>query len=122
MIVRADFHIAAVLAFVAVGIHVADDGELDLAHRVGELRHRADADHLMHRRSQRDVCARHSRNARAPNAATDYDGVGADVAARRPHAGNAPVFDIQAGDLGLGIDGQRAHLLRFLAHQRAAAQ
>ena len=49
--VGADLHVGAVLALVAEGVHVADDREGDLALALGELRARADADHLVHRRA-----------------------------------------------------------------------
>ncbi len=58
--VRADLHVAAVLALVAVGVHVADDRVGDLADRVGEHRDRPDADHLVDRRGERDLGARPS--------------------------------------------------------------
>ena len=61
--VRADLHVAAVLALVAERVHVADDRELDLADGVRELRDRADADHLVHRRGERDAARRPSRPA-----------------------------------------------------------
>ena len=41
MRVRADLEVAAVLALVAVGVHVADDRVRDLADRVGEAAARA---------------------------------------------------------------------------------
>ena len=53
--------------------------------RAGEARHRADVDHLVHRRRQRDRRAGHARDPRAPHAAGDHDDVGLDVAARRAH-------------------------------------
>src|SRR5947208_836882 len=42
MVVGADLEVAAVLALIAVGIHVADDGVLDLADGVGKQRHGPD--------------------------------------------------------------------------------
>ena len=78
--VRADLEVAAVLALVHVGVHVAHDRERDLADGVGELRDRPDADHLVHGRAERDGRARHPRDARAPHAAGDDDDVGLDVA------------------------------------------
>ena len=58
--VRADLHVAAVLALVHVRVHVAHDRERDLAGRLGQDRHRPDADHLVHRGRQRDRGAGHA--------------------------------------------------------------
>src|SRR5436190_23668061 len=60
MVVGAHLEVAAVLALVAVGIHVADDGVLDLADGVGKQRHRPDTDHLVHRGTERDRGPRHA--------------------------------------------------------------
>ena len=49
--VRADLHVAAVLALVAVRVHVAHDRVGDLAHGVGQHRDGPDADHLVDRRA-----------------------------------------------------------------------
>ena len=84
--VRADLEPAPVLALVHVRVHVADDRELDHALRVLEVRHRADVDHLVHRRRQRDRRARHPRDLRRPDAAADDDRLGRDVALRRADA------------------------------------
>ena len=64
--VRADLEVAAVLALVHVRVHVADDRELDLADRVGELRHGPDADHLVDGRRERDRAPAIRGDARAP--------------------------------------------------------
>ncbi len=66
--VGADLQVAAVLALVHVGVHVAHDRVDDLADGVGEERYRADADHLMHDRGQWDRGAGHRSDARAPHA------------------------------------------------------
>ena len=70
--VRADLEPLPVLALVHVRVHVADDRELDRGLRGEEARHRADVDHLVHRRRQRDRRAGHARDARAqmPHAIT----------------------------------------------------
>ena len=81
--VRADLEPAAVLALVHVRVHVAHDRELDRALGAGEVRHRADVDHLVDGRRERDRRAGHARQARAPDAAGDHHDVGLDVAARR---------------------------------------
>ncbi len=81
--VGADLHVGAVLALVAEGVHVAHDREGDLALLLGQLRARADGDHLVHRGGQRDGDAGHVADLRAPHAAGDHDGLGLDVAAGR---------------------------------------
>ena len=61
--VRPDLEPGAVLALVHVRVHVADDRELDVALRVGEPVRRADVDHLVHCRRERDAGAGHARRA-----------------------------------------------------------
>ena len=117
--VRADLEVAAVLALVHVGVHVADDRELDLA----------------------GVCANCgtgptpiiwwtagvsgmdapaiARDPWAPDAAGDDDGVRGDVALVGADAADVAVDDVDAGDLVVGREGQRAHRLGPLAHDRA---
>ena len=59
----------------------------------------------------------------APHAAGDDDVLGLDVAAGRcAPAGSGAVLDVEAGDLDVGDDGERAGLQRPLAHDRAGAQ
>ena len=98
--VRADLHVAAVLALVAVGVHVADDRVGDLADGVGEHRDRPDADHLVDRRRERDRRPGHRGEARAPDAGGDDDDVGLEVALVGADAGDVAVLDVDAGDLG----------------------
>ena len=80
--VGADLEPAAVLALVHVRVHVAHDRVLDRALGVGEARHRADVDHLVHGRRERDRRAGHARDARAPARRTDDD----DARSRRRRA------------------------------------
>src|SRR6266567_207276 len=94
MVVGAHLEVTAVLAFVAVGIHVADDGVLDLADGVGKQRHRPDTDHLVHRGTERDRSPGHAGETRAPDAARDDHGLGFDIALVRPHSTDPAVFDI----------------------------
>ena len=86
MRVRADLEALPVLALVHVRVHVADDRVVDRRLRGEEARHRADVDHLVHGRRERDRRARHPRDPRRPDAARDHDRVGVEVAARRAHA------------------------------------
>ena len=51
-----------------------------------EARHRADVDHLVHDRRERDARARHRGEQRAPDAARDHDRLGLDRPARGVHA------------------------------------
>ena len=83
--VGADLHVGAVLALVAERVHVADDREGDLALALGQLRARADADHLVHGGGQRDRDPGHVADLRAPDAAGDHDRLGLDVAAAGAH-------------------------------------
>ena len=69
-----------------------------------EARHRPDVDHLVHRRRERDVRPGHARDARAPDAAGDDDGLGLDIPVGRAHSADAPVLDVDAQHLGLGGD------------------
>ena len=122
MRVRADLEASPMLALVHVGVHVADDREGHLAGGVLEDRHRPDVDHLVDRRRERDRRAGHPRDARAPDATRDDDHVCPDVAPVRSDAGDPPLHDIDAGDLGLRGDDQGAHVLCGLAHQRAGLE
>src|SRR5438067_13160134 len=99
MVVGADLSVAALRSLVAVGIHVADDGVLDLADGVGKQRHGPDTDHLVHRGAERDRGPGHAGDTRAPDAARDYHGLRLDVAFVRPHAPHPAVFDIDARHL-----------------------
>ena len=100
--VRADLERGSVLALVHVRVHVADDRELDRALRVLEARHRADVDHLVHGRRERDAGARHPRELRAPDAAGDDDDARLDVALGRPDAGDAAARGLDVEHLGAG--------------------
>ncbi len=121
MRVGADLEALPVLALVHVRVHVAHDRVVDRRLRGEEARHRADVDHLVHRRRQRDGRARHARDPRRPHAARDHDDVGLEVAARRAHAAHATVLDVDAGHLGVRED-LRAFRLRLLAHERPEAE
>ena len=88
--VGADLEARALLALVHVGVHVADDRVLDQPLGVGEPRRRADVDHLVDHRRERDRGAGHARDPRAPHAAGDHDPVGVDVAAGGAHALTRP--------------------------------
>ena len=103
--VRADLEPAPVLALVHVRVHVADDRELDHALRVLEVRHRADVDHLVHGRRQRDRrtghAARSSGSRRRSRRRSRSVSI---VAARRAHAGDAAVLDVDPDDLGVRED------------------
>src|SRR5690349_15069492 len=122
MRVRADLEARPVLALVHVGVHVAHDREADFLGRVLEHRDRPDIDHLVDGGRQRDRCASHPRDTRAPDAAGDDDGVGGDVTAVGLDATDVPVDDVDPGHLDARHHGQRAHVLRLLAHERARLQ
>ena len=106
--VRADLEADAVLALVHEHVHVAHDRELDRARRRLEPRHRADVDHLVDGRRERDVRSGHLREQRAPHAACDHDDLGLDHAARGVHAPDAAVLDVHAADVGVREDLQAA--------------
>ncbi len=120
--VRADLEVTASLALVHVGVHVSHDRKLDVTLRAGEPRYRSDVDHLVDGRRQRNSRSGHSRNARAPNAASDDNGFGLDVAACRSDSAHASVLDVDPQHLRLGGDSERARRLGALAHDRAGAQ
>ena len=120
--VGADLEVAAGLALVHVGVHVAHDRDLDVTLGAREARDGTDVDHLVHRGRERDVRAGHARDARAPHAARDHDSLGSDLAGGRTHASNASVLDVDRDHLGLRDHLQRARCLRALAHDRARAQ
>src|ERR1019366_49287 len=122
--VGADFEVAAVLALVHVGVHVANDRVGNLADRVREEWDRPDADHLVHDRRQRDRGAGHARDAWAPHAAANGDDVGVDVAGTGAHGPDTPaVFgEVDAEDLGVGSHLQGPQLLGLFTHERARAQ
>ena len=122
MRVRADFHVAAVLALVAVGVHVAHDRVRDLADGVGEHRDGPDADHLVDGRGERDRRPGHLGEPRAPDAGRDDDDVGLEVALVGADAGDVAVLDVDAGDLGHRRQPERPERLRALAHERAGAE
>ena len=120
--VGADLEVAPGLAFVHVGVHVADDRMLDVTFGAAKARHRSDVDHLVHRRGQRDARPCHPRHSRAPHPAGDGDCLGFDVAIGRAHAFHTPVLDVDADDLDLRRHVERARGLALLAHQRPRAQ
>ena len=120
--VRADLHVAAVLALVHVGVHVADDRVGDLAVRVGEQRDRADADHLVHGRGEREPGTGHPGDPRRPHAAADDHVVRLDLARAGGHRPDAAAVHRDAVHLGAGQHGERPGLLRALPHQRAGPQ
>ena len=71
---------------------------------------------------ERDRRAGHPGDPRAPDAAGDDDDVGLDGPGVRVDAPDAAGLDVDAGDLDARGDGQRAHLLGGLAHQRAGLE
>ena len=120
--VGADLEPDPVLALVHEDVHVAHDRELDRARRFLEPRHRADVDHLMHGRGERDVRAGHRREQRAPDAAGDHDHLGLDHATRGVDAPDPAVLDVHPADVGVREHLQAARLDPPLAHDRARAQ
>ena len=120
--VRADLEVAARLPLVHVGVHVADDRKLDVALGARELRHRTDVDHLVHRRCQGNVGAGHAAHTRAPHTTGDDHAIRLDVTPGGTHAADAALLHIDADDLGVCGDVERAGGDRPLAHQRARAQ
>src|SRR2546422_11297874 len=111
MVVGAHLEVAAMLALVPIGIHVADDGVLDLADGIGKERHRPDTDHLVHGGTERDRGAGHAGETRAPDATRDHHGFGFDIPFARPHSPYAALFDIDARHLGARDHAERAHRL-----------
>ena len=90
---------------------------------LGELRARADADHLVHGRGQRDAARRPCRpifGLHTPQAITTVSASMSPPVVRTRRI--AAVLDVQAGDLDGRHDGERAQLQRALAHDRARAQ
>ena len=83
---------------------------------------RADVDHLVHRRGQRDRRSGHRRDARAPHAAGDDDVLGLDPALVGDDGADRAAVDLDVEHLGVGEHGQRALVDRLLAHQRARLQ
>src|SRR5258708_19986165 len=87
--------------------------------RVGQHGDGADADHLVARGGERDRGARHFGDPRAPDTAGDDDDFRLDGAGVRVDAPDPAGLDVDTRDLDAGGDRKRAHLLRFLAHQRS---
>ena len=119
--VRADLHVAPVLALVHVRVHVADDREGDLARGLLEERDRADGDHLVRRGRQRDRRPGHARDPRAPDAARDEDVLAVDRALVGVHTACSASLDVDARHLGAGEHACAASL-GVLAHERAGSQ
>jgi hypothetical protein len=120
--VRADLHVAAVLPLVHALVDVAHDRVGDLAGRPGEQADRADADHLVHDRGQRQPGASQRGDLRRPHAAADHHVVGGDLPLARDDAGHPAGVGRDVEDLGAGDDGERAVGLGLLPHQRPGAQ
>ncbi len=120
--IRADFEAVAVLPLVHVRIHVAHDRIADFLGRVREHRDRPDVDHLVDRRRERDRCAGHPGDPRAPDPAGDDDDLGFDRPGVGMHPPDLARFDVDAGDLNAGRDRQAAHLLCLLAHERTGLE
>ena len=95
---------------------------LDVALGALEARDRADVDHLVHRWRERDMCARHPGDARAPDSAGDHHRFGVDVTFSRAHAADAAVPDVDSRHLCLRRDVQRSRALAVLAHEGAHPQ
>ena len=120
--VGADLQARAVLALVHVGVHVADDGVLQVALGVGEHRDGADVLHLVHGRRERDLGAGHGGELAAPAAGGDDDVLGVDGALVGDDGLDVAVLDGEVLDLDIGEGLQGAHLDGLLAHERAGTQ
>ena len=122
--VGADLEPDAVLALVHEHVHVAHDRVLDRrARALLEARHRADVDHLVHHRRERDVRAGHPREERAPDAAGDHDRLGLDRPAGGVHPPDAAPLDVQAAARRCSRARVSAPAsTRALAHDRAGAE
>ena len=119
--VGTDLHRAGRLALVAERVHVAHDGIADLVVGLGEHVDRTHIGHLMHRRHERDVGARHVGDPVGPHAAGNHHVVGldrplvGDHCRDRAHAGQRTftgrdVEHLGVGeDLATGVDGHLPH-------------
>ena len=120
--VGADLQARAVLALVHVGVHVADDGVLQVALGVGEHRDGADVLHLVHGGGEGDLGAGHGRDLTAPAPGGDDDVLRLDRALIGDDGLDAAVGDGEVLDLDVGEGLKRPHLDGLLAHERARTQ
>jgi hypothetical protein len=120
--VRADLHVAAVLPFVHALVHVADDRVGDLAGGPGEQADRADADHLVHGRGERQPGPGQRGDLGGPDAAADHHVLGRDLALAGDHPGDPFADGADVEHLRAGDHGQRPRRQGLLAHQGARAE
>ncbi len=83
--VGADFHGARRLAFIAEGVHVANDGIGQFLLSFHQDIKWTDIGHLVNRRGKRNCRARHFGQSGTPNAAGDDNGLAFDAALVRQH-------------------------------------
>src|SRR6185437_6174141 len=102
-----DLQVAAVLPLVHALVDVADDRVGDLAGRAREQADRADADHLVHDRGQRQPGPGQGSDLRRPDAAADHDVVRGDLALARDDTRYPAGLGRDVEDLGPGDDGER---------------
>ena len=120
--VGADLQARAVLALVHVGVHVADDGVLQVTLGVGEHRDGTDVLHLVHGGGERDLSTGHGCDLTAPTPGGDDDVLRLDRALVGDDGLDAAVRDGEVLDLDVGEGLQGAHLDGLLTHERASAQ
>ncbi len=99
--VGADLHRPGGLALVAEGVHVTDDRIADLVAGGLEDLQRADVDHLMDGRRQRDGRPGHLGDPGAPHSTRHHHVVGFDPAAISDHRLHPPVLGLDIQDLGV---------------------
>ena len=96
VLIRADLHVAAVLALVPVYVHIPHNGVLNFAFGLLKQRNGADGNKLMHRRGQRDRRAGHANNARGLNAAGNHHTIGLNIALGGLHAPRSPLLYVNS--------------------------
>ena len=123
--VAADFHGPGRLAFVAEGVHVANDRVADLVVGLDQDIHGADVGHLVHGGNEGDVGVGQVGDLVRPHAAGNHDVLGLDRAFigddsfDLAHAGHRIVFGDQVEYFGVGEDLQAGLFLGFFAHHGA---
>jgi hypothetical protein len=110
------------LPLVHEGVHVAHDRIADLVAGLGQDRDRADVDHLMHCRRERDGGASHPSDERRPHTAGHHDVLACHPAPVGDHRLDPAVLDLDVEDLGVGEDLERAQFLGPLPQDRPGPQ
>ena len=120
--VGANLEAGAMLPLVHIGVHVANDGVLNIALGIGELGNWTDVLHLVNSRGQRNGCARHGRDLGAPATTGNHNGVGLDRALVGNDGTDPAIGYFDVEHLGVRGYGEGIECHRLFTHDGASAK